>query len=168
MRKVFSRILVASASLGDDTVNTSAPRTMLYIVFAISVHSGVQPPTTFGVLWVLYLALPGSTRSGLKARWKSLPTLRPPRSSMGLTTSSVVPGYVVDSRTTSMSLCIRFEISLAELIIYERSGCLNLSSGVGTQMVTTSHSAMRSKSEAAERRPDDTSSLSSCGTMSPM
>ena len=36
--------------------------------------------------------LPGSTRSGENARKKSTPAFRPPRSSSGCTTSSVVPG----------------------------------------------------------------------------
>ncbi len=56
------------------------------------VHAGVTPPTTFGVLCVLYFGFPGSTRSGLKARKKSTPTLSPPFSSAGSSISRVVPG----------------------------------------------------------------------------
>jgi hypothetical protein len=59
---------------------------------ATSVHAGVMPPTTFGVLRVWYFGLPGSTRSGLKARKKSVPTLSPPCSSDGSISSRVVPG----------------------------------------------------------------------------
>ncbi len=64
--------------------------------------SGVRPPTTLGTLWVWNVGLPGSTRSGEKARKKSTPALSPVASSSGCTTSSVVPGYVVDSRITSI------------------------------------------------------------------
>ena len=45
--------------------------------------------------------LPGSTRSGENARKKSASAFSPPASSIGCTTSSVVPGYVVDSSMTS-------------------------------------------------------------------
>jgi len=34
-------------------------------------HAGEKPPTTFGTLWVWNVGLPGSTRSGEKARKKS-------------------------------------------------------------------------------------------------
>ena len=51
-----------------------------------------MPPTTFGTLCVWNVGLPGSTRSGEKARKKSTPTFSPVASSIGCTTSSVVPG----------------------------------------------------------------------------
>ena len=44
------------------------------------------------VLRVVHFGLPGSTRSGLKARKTSLPTVRPRSSSVGSITSRVVPG----------------------------------------------------------------------------
>src|SRR5438093_4093059 len=52
-------------------------------------------------LRVLNRSLPGSTRSGENARKKSSPTLSPVDSSDGSISSRVVPGYVVDSSTTS-------------------------------------------------------------------
>ncbi len=58
-------------------------------------------PTTLGMVLVLWLLLPGSSRSGEKARNTSSPTLQPPASRIGCTTSRVVPGQVVDSSTTS-------------------------------------------------------------------
>jgi len=51
---------------------------------------------------VLYFALPGSTRSGEKHKKKSLPTFKPPCSSIGSTTSVGGTGVVVDSRMTSI------------------------------------------------------------------
>ena len=45
--------------------------------------------------------LPGSSRSGENARKKSSPQRSPDSSRIPRTSSSVVPGYVVDSRTTS-------------------------------------------------------------------
>ncbi len=59
---------------------------------ARSPHSAVSPPTTLGVLRTVHVTLPGSTRSGENARWKSCPALSPQRSSTGCTTSVVVPG----------------------------------------------------------------------------
>ena len=55
-------------------------------------QAGVMPPTTFGIFVVWYLGLPGSTRSGEKHRKKSSPTSSPLLSSIGSTSSSVVPG----------------------------------------------------------------------------
>ena len=93
-RNVFSRSFTISAVMGDDTgttLSTIAP----YSCDATSVQAGVTPPITFGVFAMVHLFCPGSTRSGEKARKKSLPTL----SSFGLsasrrvsTRSSVDPG----------------------------------------------------------------------------
>ncbi len=63
-----------------------------YSAAASAVLAAFTPPTTFGMVRVLYASLPGSTRSGENARWKSTPALSPPSSSIGCTTSSVVPG----------------------------------------------------------------------------
>jgi hypothetical protein len=66
-------------------------------------HSSVTPETSFGVFLIVQVLLPGSTRSGAYPRKKSFPTVPPDRSSrIGRTTSSVVPGCVVDWSTTSM------------------------------------------------------------------
>ena len=71
-----------------------------------------MPPTTLGVFRVPYVGLPGSTRSGLKARKKSSPTVRPVLSSAGSRISRVVPGYVVLSR---MIACPRRSAALDRL-----------------------------------------------------
>ena len=55
-------------------------------------QAGVVPPTTFGMFFVWNFGLPGSTRSGEKQRKKSFPTFSPDFSSIGSTSSSVVPG----------------------------------------------------------------------------
>jgi len=63
-----------------------------YSFAAASVHAGVIPPTTFVTFFVVQSRLPGSTRSGAKARWKSSPAWRPLCSRIGRTQSRVVPG----------------------------------------------------------------------------
>ena len=59
---------------------------------ATSKHEGVTPPTNLFVFFVVYLAFPGSTLSGEKAKKKSSPTLSPDLAKIGSMTSSVVPG----------------------------------------------------------------------------
>ena len=54
--------------------------------------AAVTPPTTLGMLRVVNFALPGSTRSGEKARKKSRPTFMPDSWRSGRISSSVVPG----------------------------------------------------------------------------
>ena len=91
IRNVFSSSFTISAVCGEPTgtiVSMAAP----YSAAARSVDSQPRPPTTFGTLRVLNVGLPGSTRSGENARKKSTPAVRPPASSIGLTSSSVVPG----------------------------------------------------------------------------
>ena len=61
---VFSSIFSISATAGEDTSNMSAPSTALYILAITSVASFPIAPTTFGVFFVLYTKLPGSTLSG--------------------------------------------------------------------------------------------------------
>jgi hypothetical protein len=90
-RKMFSSSLESSATRVEDTGTTSA-RAPAYRAEATSRHVGVKPPTIFGIVLVLWVLFPGSSRSGLKARWKSTPAFRPFFSSSGLSTSSVVPG----------------------------------------------------------------------------
>ena len=61
-----------------------------------------MPDTIFGVVVSVWVRLPGSMRSGLYPTATSRPTVSPDRRSrIGTNSSSVVPGYVVDSRTTS-------------------------------------------------------------------
>ena len=50
-RKVSSRSLTSSAVSVDDT-RTTLSMQVLYSATATSVHSGVIPPTTFGVFFV--------------------------------------------------------------------------------------------------------------------
>jgi hypothetical protein len=100
LRNVFSRSFTISATCVDETAITVSTDCS-YSAFAASVQLPLCPPTTFGMFFVLYCLLPGSIRSGENARAKSLPASRPPASSAGRTTSSVVPGYVVLSRMTS-------------------------------------------------------------------
>ena len=102
-RKVFSSSLTISAAAALETGWTFS-MTPPYSAAAIFPHRGVTPPTTFGMFLVVYFSLPGSTRSGEKARKTSFPTLNPFPSTIGPRISSVVPGYVVLSRTISMSL----------------------------------------------------------------
>ena len=91
-RKMFSSSFVSSAASGEDTgwtVSTTPP----YSSAARRVDSSLMPPTIFGTVFVDHMPLPGSTRSGEKARWKSSPAFRPESSSrIGWTTSRVVPG----------------------------------------------------------------------------
>ena len=99
-RKVFSRILVSSAASVEDT-GTMVSIRRSYIATPAAVQAGVMPPITFGVLCVIQVSFPGSTRSGEKQRKKSSPTLSPVSCSAGSMMSRVVPGYVVDSRMIS-------------------------------------------------------------------
>ena len=91
LRKVFSRIFTSSAASVDDT-GTRCSIAGWYSAAATCRHAGVMPPTIFGVFRVFHLALPGSTRSGEKARKKSSPTLSPVPSRAGSISSRVVPG----------------------------------------------------------------------------
>ncbi|QII10988.1 hypothetical protein KsCSTR_16080 [Candidatus Kuenenia stuttgartiensis] len=69
---------------------------------------------------------------------KYSPAFNPDSSSMGLMSSSVVPGYVVDSRTISCHLQIFPAMVFVVLKTYDISGSRYLSSGVGTQMMIQS------------------------------
>src|SRR4029450_9344084 len=117
------------------------------------VQVAVMPPMILGVFFVLYRGLPGSTRSGENARKNDSPTVSPRAESIGRISSSVVPGYVVLSRTTSCPGRSRAAIALAAEATIERTGALVLLRGVGTQMMTASQSASSAKSELARSRP---------------
>jgi len=120
------------------------------------------------MFFVVYIALPGSTRSGEKARKMSRPTLKPFCSNIGTRTSSVVPGYVVLSSTISMSLWMYFATCPAASTMLERSGSFVLRNGVGTQMLTVSASASAEKSEVARSSPAATASRIASEGISPM
>ena len=101
-------------------------------------HTSVRPPTTFGVVRMVKSSRPGSTRSGEKASEKSLPAARPDSSSMGSSRSRVVPGYDVDSSTTSCparSTRVRAWVASTN---GPRSGSRLTVSGVGTHSSTAS------------------------------
>ena len=103
-----------------------------------------------------YFGLPGSSRSGENASRKSVPQRSPPASRIGLHSSSVVPGYVVLSSTTSWPFRRLAAIALVVSSTAVRSGSRDLSSGVGTQMMITSASRSRVKSAVASNRPAST------------
>lgn len=67
LRKMFSRSLVISATLGEPTWMTRSTKVERKSA-ATSLHLGVTPPTTFGMLLMANSRLPGSMRSGEKAR----------------------------------------------------------------------------------------------------
>ena len=72
---------------------------------------------------------------------------------MGLTSSSVVPGYVVDSSTMSWPGRILGTMARAVAWMKELSGSRWRPSGVGTQMRIASQSRRRSRSVVAVKRP---------------
>jgi hypothetical protein len=90
-RNVFSSSFTSSAASGDDT-GTSVSNTGSYSASVTRRQASVTPPTTLGVLRVCHRRLPGSTRSGLKARKTSDPTRSPRTSIRGRSSSRVVPG----------------------------------------------------------------------------
>src|SRR6266545_1021995 len=99
-RKMFSVIFTASAVDVDETFTTFST-TEEKNDCTRKAASAPSPDTTFGILTVLNTGLPGSSRSGEKPKKKSSPERKPVDCRIGLTTSSVVPGQVVDSRTIS-------------------------------------------------------------------
>ena len=77
-------------------------------------------------------------RSGEKARWKSRPAARPDSSSSGPKRSRVVPGYVVDSSTTSWPAWSTLASAVPVSISGWRSGSRLSVRGVGTATTTAS------------------------------
>ena len=129
-RKMFSSSFVSSAASGDETVCT-VPIAVPYSSAARREHSSVIPPTTLGTSFTSQ-GEPGSTRSGENARLKSSPAFSPVDSRIGRSFSRVVPGYVVDSSTTSCPSRRRFAISCVAASTIERSGSRCFESGVGS------------------------------------
>src|SRR5215471_13444120 len=159
-RNVFSSSFTISATCGELT-GTMRSMADEYNAPASAVDSGSTPPTTFGTLCVLNIGLPGSTRSGENARKKSAPAFRPPASSSGLTNSSVVPGYVVDSRITSIPGRRYFATPSTADATNDMSGSFVLRSGVGTQMLMVSSDVAAAKLVVARSRPAATSDATS-------
>ena len=100
---------------------------------ARSVQRGVSPPTTFGVVRIVWSVRPGSTRSGENASAKSSPARRPDSSSSGTRCSRVVPGNEVDSSTMTWSRATTSASARADDSSGPRSGSRLRVSGVGTQ-----------------------------------
>ena len=94
--------------------------------------------------------MPGSIRSGENASEKSIPAVSPDVfSSSGRTTSSVVPGYVVDSSDTSVPGRSSRPAASAAARTAPRSGPSASDSGVGTQITITSCGPISASSDVA-------------------
>src|SRR5882757_209295 len=166
-RKVFSSSLASSASrvpLTGTTLSTSWPKNS---ATALSDASST-PETIFGVFFRPYTGSPGLIRSGEKPTWKSAPARSPLIASRrGTTTSSVVPGYVVDSRITQQPLRTYGAMLSDAFSMYDRSGAPSRS-GVGTEITATSKSAMSAGSADGVNRPVAIAAAISASVMSSM
>ena len=96
---------------------------------------------------------PGLTRSGAKARSKSRPATRPESSSASRNGPSVVPGNVVDWRTTSCPARRCSRMVAAALRTGPRSGSFERVIGVGTHTKMASASARPADSGVTIRNP---------------
>src|SRR6184192_3491885 len=130
-------------------------------------QDAVTPPTTLGMFVRPNRRLPGSMRSGEKARKNSWPTVSPAAAKRGSSTSSVVPGYVVDSSTMSWPARRMRATSSVAATMWEMSGSLDFPSGVGTQMMMASAAVSAAIPSATTRRRAVTrGASSSLGTSS--
>ena len=136
---VFSNSLHTSAVVAS-VVNTSASTKVLYTSLTISADFVSTPPTTLWLFFSSYKIFPGITLSGLWAKYMSSETFKPDFSSIGLTTSSVVRGGDVDSRTTVSPFLITFNMSWQASLMYFKSQLLSSLNGVPTQMIYISAS----------------------------
>jgi len=151
-RKMFSRSFASSAASGDDSEMTwslMCPSSAA----ARAVAAGVVPPTSRGIALDMLSGSPGFTRSGAKARSKSVPARRPPPSIASRNGPTVVPGNVVDWRITSWPLRMWVLRYSAAPRTGPRSGSFDAVIGVGTQTITTSASAVSASSVRRIRRP---------------
>src|SRR5690606_28914275 len=115
--------------------------------------SGVDPEVILVILVNVRSLSPGLMRSGLYPTKKSLLYSNPASSSrMGTQTSSVAPGYTVDSYITISPFFRCFATSEVANRMGVRSGCLLSSTGVGTVMIKISHDA-RSSDVLDTKRP---------------
>jgi len=131
-RKMFSRSFASSAASGDDSEMTwslMCPSSAA----ARAVAAGVVPPTSRGIALDMLSGSPGFTRSGAKARSKSVPARRPPPSIASWNGPTVVPGNVVDWRITSWPLRMWVLRYSAAPRTGPRSGSFDAVIGVGTQ-----------------------------------
>ena len=167
LRKTFSSSFESSAASGDVIVTTCSLM-LRSRAAARSVPASVVAPTRRGTPLLALAGSPGFTRSGAKARSKSVPAVRPVRSRTSRNGPVVVPGKVVDWRMTSWPgrRCSRI-VSAAERTGC-RSGSLVVVIGVGTHTKMASASGMwlsdgattdRPLPSAAVRRSFETSSI---------
>ena len=127
----------------------------------------MTPPTTFGVFRIVKSVRPGSIRSGDIARWKSVARRQPGRLEDRSEQAEVVPGYVVDSSTTTWPGRRRSAMLAAADRMYDVSGSRFCVSGVGTQMMIAPTSRTASKSVVAPSSPSRTSGARSSDGTSP-
>jgi hypothetical protein len=152
-RKTFSRSLAISAASGDVS-STTVSLMFRSRAAARVVAAGVEPPTRRGTSFPELAGSPGLTRSGAKARSKSAPARRPvSRSRTARNGPVVVPGKVVDWRTTRCPARRPARTSSAAERTGPRSGSLVGVTGVGTQTNTASAARMASGSGATARKP---------------
>ena len=152
-RNVFSTSFVASAAWVEET-GTVRTTICWYTFSAAARPAGEVEPTTLGMVSVVKSVRLGSSRSGENATKKSLSTFNPFFSRIGTITSTVVPGYVVDSRTISWSGRTYGAIASHVRTMNDMSGSRFLLRGVGTAIRIASHSFAREKSVVDCSSPD--------------
>ncbi len=130
-RNTFSSSLASSAASGDES-STTWSLMRRSSAAARAVLCSVVPPTSRGIVLDALAGSPGLTRSGAKARSKSGPASSPVDSSTSRNAPTVVPGKVVDWRTTSWPACRCGAIVSAAPMTGRRSGSLVVVTGVGT------------------------------------
>ena len=151
-RNVFSWSLTISAASGDETGITCLDGGRVERG-GEPVDSASMPPTTFGVLVMPWAGLPGSIRSGAKARKKSTPAFSPVASNCGridLAGRAGVGGAFEDDQLAPAAASrqpARWRRPRTEM-----SGSRVLPSGVGTQMLMMSASRRRAMSVVAVSR----------------
>ena len=152
LRKTFSRSLASSAASGELS-STTLSLMWRRRAAARVVGADVVPPTRRGTVFVALAGSPGLTRSGANASSKSRPATRPERSSSARNGPAVVPGNVVDWRTTSWPRQRCSRTSAAALRTGPRSGSLAWVMGVGTHTKTASAASRAASSGDTIRKP---------------
>ena len=133
---LFSATLMASAALMDETLYVPAAMTMSYTSAITSSDSRSIPETIFVMFSSLCFLSPGLIRSGEYPTLKSLPADRPDSlSRIGIHTSSVTPGYTVDSNTTTEPLLRLRPTIVPARMTGDKSGVWSWFTGVGTAIM---------------------------------
>ena len=110
--------------------------------------SGVEPLVIFTIFVSVFTLSPGLILSGLYPQKKSLLNFSPDDFSNSLTqTSSVTPGYTVDSYTMMSFFLITVPTVLDDEIKGFKSGLLNSSTGVGTDIIKILQSLVSSMAD---------------------